>query len=80
MSSVIAVRLGRLPEIGRPVVDKTGLRRQYEFRLDYAARADEDKPDIVTAVQEQLGLKLEPTRTSAEFVVIDNIEKPSLEN
>ena len=77
---VIAARLGRLPEIGRLVVDRTGLTGKYEFRLDYAARADEDKPDIFAALQQQLGLKLEPTKTSAEFVVIDNIEKPSLEN
>jgi uncharacterized protein (TIGR03435 family) len=79
-SEVIAVRLGNLPVIGRPIVDKTGLKGQYEFRLDYAARPDEDKPDIFTALQEQLGLKLEPSKASVEFVVIDNIKKPSLEN
>jgi uncharacterized protein (TIGR03435 family) len=78
--SIIAVRLGRLPEIGRLIVDRTGLTGKYQFRLDYAARADEDKPDIFAALQQQLGLKLEPIKTSAEFVVIDNIEKPSLEN
>jgi uncharacterized protein (TIGR03435 family) len=76
-SAFIAVQLGNLPEIGRPVVDKTGLMGHYEFRLDYAVRAEDDKPDIFSALQQQLGLKLEPTKASAEFVVIDNIEKPS---
>ena len=79
-SFVIAIRLGNLPEIGRPVVDKTGLKGQYQFRLNYAIRPDDDKPDIFTALQEQLGLKLVPSKTTAEFVVIDHIEKPSLEN
>jgi uncharacterized protein (TIGR03435 family) len=76
-SYVIAVRLADLPEIGRPVVDQTGLKGQYEFRLDYAARPEEDKPDIFTALQQQLGLKLEPTKTTSEFIVIDGIERPS---
>jgi uncharacterized protein (TIGR03435 family) len=75
--ATIAIRLGNLPEIGRPIVDKTGLKGQYEFRLDYAVRLDEDKPNIFIALQQQLGLKLEPSKTSAEYVVIEHVEKPS---
>lgn len=68
-AGAIASRLADLPEIGRPVVDKTGLNGLFEFRLDYAVRPDEDKPSIFTALQEQLGLRLEPTKTTTEFVV-----------
>ena len=41
--------------------------------------ADPDTPDLFTAVQEQLGLKLESARGLVEMVVIDNIEKPALD-
>jgi uncharacterized protein (TIGR03435 family) len=41
------------------------------------APADSSGPSIFTAIQEQLGLKLEPTKGPVEMLVIDNIEKPS---
>jgi uncharacterized protein (TIGR03435 family) len=64
---------------GRPVVDKTGLTGTYSFSLDFArAPADEGiRPSIFTAVQEQLGLKLEATRTVVEVLNIDQVERPS---
>ena len=72
---------------GRPViVDKTGLAGRYAFTLTYAepvssaARSDlprDEQPAIVTALQEQLGLKLEPTQSSVEVLVIDHIERPT---
>jgi uncharacterized protein (TIGR03435 family) len=36
-----------------------------------------DKPSLFTAVQEQLGLKLESTRTPVDVLVIDAIDKPT---
>jgi uncharacterized protein (TIGR03435 family) len=74
---MLASTLGTLNTIGRPVVDRTGLEGLFEFRLDYAVRPDEDRPNIFTAVQEQLGLKLEAARAPVEVVVIDHVEKPS---
>jgi uncharacterized protein (TIGR03435 family) len=72
---------------GRPVVDKTGLTGAYNFSLEFAyeqgasAAAAEDsgpsRPTIFTALQEQLGLKLEPARGPVSMMVVDHIERPA---
>jgi uncharacterized protein (TIGR03435 family) len=68
---------------GRPVLDKTGLTGKYDYKLEYApddSQPDADSPagpSIFTAVQEQLGLKLEAAKGPVEIVVIDHIQKPS---
>jgi bla regulator protein BlaR1 len=66
--------------LDRPVVDKTGLTGVFDFHLRYApdgASIDADaEPLIFTAVQEQLGLKLEAAKGPGEFLVIDHVEKP----
>ena len=74
---MIASSLASLPDVGRPVVDKTGLKGLFEFRLDYSVTPNEDRPNIFTALKDQLGLKLEPSKGPVQFVVIDNLEKPS---
>ncbi len=69
--------------VGRPVLDKTGLRGSYDFTLDWTPdyggppAADSNGVDIFTALQEQLGLKLEPQRAPIEMLVIDHAERPS---
>jgi uncharacterized protein (TIGR03435 family) len=70
------------PEVGRPVVDKTGLTGKYDFTLDYvpaakAATDDSGGPSIFTALQEQLGLKLEPVKAPMDVLVIDSVERPA---
>jgi uncharacterized protein (TIGR03435 family) len=65
-------------QVGRTVVDRTGLTGQYNFRLVYSPDlGDTTGPSIFTAVQEQLGLKLESGKGPVEVVVIDQAEKPS---
>jgi len=67
-------------EVGRPVLDKTGLTGIYDMTLRWA---DDDTPkdpnlaSLFTAIQEQLGLKLESAKGPVEIIVIDHIERPS---
>jgi len=62
---------------GRRVVDKTGLNGVYAFSLDFAINEGDTRQGVFGAVQEQLGLKLEPAKEKVEFLVIDHVEKPS---
>ena len=89
--SMTSVVLSQLPElggaglssVGRIVVDKTGLVGSYDWSLDWtpenvdSTSADANQPGLFTALQEQLGLKLVPTKGPVEVVVIDHIELPS---
>jgi uncharacterized protein (TIGR03435 family) len=45
--------------------------------LDFSIRDGDDRVSVFTAVQEQLGLKLEPGKALVPMLVIDHIEKPS---
>lgn len=73
----------------RKVIDNTGLKGDYDFKLDWAQEHPGEilgglqeqlglsGPSIFTAVQEQLGLKLEPAKGPVEIIVIDSAEKAS---
>jgi uncharacterized protein (TIGR03435 family) len=79
-------------QLGRSVVDKTGLTGRYDFTLKWTPDpgglavvhdgpnapppADPAGPSIFTAVQEDLGLRLQSTRGPVEVFVIDHVEKP----
>jgi uncharacterized protein (TIGR03435 family) len=75
--------------LDRPVVDKTGLTGRYDFDLVWApdetqfgggvpvASADAPSPPLFTAMQEELGLKMEATRGMVEALVVDAVERPS---
>ena len=67
---------------GRTVLDRTGLSGNYEFDLRWTALTSDGAPSddavsIFTAVQEQLGLKLESASAPLEVLIVDRIEKPS---
>ena len=71
-------------ETGRSVIDRSGLTNHYDFELRWTpdsasttAAGDESGPSIFTAIQEQLGLRLEPATAALEILVIDHAELPS---
>ena len=76
---------------GRPVVNKTGLTGKFDFHLEYAPEevngrrplvngqdaGEPTAPSIFTALQEQLGLRLESTKGQGEYFVVDHVERPA---
>ena len=76
------------PAGGRPVIDETGLTGRYDFtiRLRWMSRAPDAgsvfdaAPTVFTAVDEQLGLKLEPATSSFPELIIDSIEREPTQN
>jgi uncharacterized protein (TIGR03435 family) len=75
-------------EVGRIILNKTGLTGEYNIDLKWqpdsmatgsanSSSADPPLPDLFTALQEQLGLKLEPAKGPVDVYVIDHVEKPS---
>jgi uncharacterized protein (TIGR03435 family) len=75
--------------LDRPVVDKTGLSGKYDFDLEWApdesqfggevpaASPQAPSPPFFTAIQQQLGLRLEATRGPIASLVVDTVERPS---
>jgi uncharacterized protein (TIGR03435 family) len=61
-------------QLGRPVLDRTGLPNHYDVTLQWQANPESSGPAISAALQEQLGLKLEPHQILKEFLVIDHVE------
>lgn len=77
--------------VGRTILDKTGLPGKYDYTLEWepddtppiagnenGLPVDSSKASIFTALQEQLGLKLEPQKAPISVLVIDHIEAPSV--
>jgi len=79
--------------LDKPVVDQTGLTEKYDFMLKFTPEPGQmmglggappqppdnadAPPEIFTAIQQQLGLKLESTKAPADVIVIDHIDRPS---
>jgi uncharacterized protein (TIGR03435 family) len=69
--------------LDRPAVDQTGLTGRYDFLLKWTA--DESRsptdgtapPGLFTAIQQQIGLKLEPVKAPVDVLVVDQVERPS---
>jgi len=90
MSEFAGVMQGAV--LDRPVVDQTGLTGRFDFTLSWApdetqfgglgARVPppgegETRPNLFTAMQDQLGLKMETAKAPVDVLVIDRVEKPS---
>jgi len=91
MSGLTMAAFARLLEgsVGGPVEDRTGLAGEYDIELEFlrqpalttvapgeSASIVGDAPSVFTALEEQLGLKLQGTPGLLEFLVIDSIERP----
>jgi uncharacterized protein (TIGR03435 family) len=68
-------------QVGRTVIDQTGLQGNYDFKLtftpDMGQSAETDGPSIFTALQEQLGLRLDSQKGPVEVLVIDSAQRAS---
>jgi uncharacterized protein (TIGR03435 family) len=67
------------PAVGRLVIDQTRLDGAFDIDLTFAPpnSTDPDTPSIFTAVQEQLGLRLESSKGPSDVIVIDHVEPPT---
>jgi uncharacterized protein (TIGR03435 family) len=78
----LAMLLSRMTRM--PVLDKTGLTGYYQLDLKYANEREpvenQEGPSVFTAVQQQLGLKLESRKGPVEVLVVDHAEKVPIEN
>jgi uncharacterized protein (TIGR03435 family) len=90
---VLANELSSLPEIGGMIViDRTGRKGSFDFAIrwtpdptmgaappgaDDGPKSDPSAPSLLTALQEQLGLKLESTKEQVDVIVIDSAELPT---
>ena len=81
-----------IPNLGRPVVDKTGLTSEYTYEFEYQFTPPNSggppaeigvppeqplPPALGTALQEQLGLKLQPAKGMIDVLVVESAQKPS---
>jgi uncharacterized protein (TIGR03435 family) len=85
----IARQLTSLGDLGRPAVDRTGLAGRFDFAMEFVPdisstrdgypdfQGDPTGPTFLQAVREQLGLKLESTKSPARFLAIDHVEHPT---
>jgi uncharacterized protein (TIGR03435 family) len=65
--------------VGRQIVDETGLTGAFDFsiRWNRSGKVDSPNPSLFTALQEQLGLRLEPTTGAVETLTIVRAERPT---
>jgi len=82
LASWIAITPPR--DLGRPVVDQTGLKGKFDFTLEWKWTSDLDGepdaqsgPTVGEALKQQLGMKLQPTHAPVATLVIDHVEQPS---
>jgi uncharacterized protein (TIGR03435 family) len=85
--SMITTSIGEMEATDRPIADRTGLSGLFDFTVERSHQLQRlsvnPEPDVSgmlslpDALRDQLGLKLEPTTGSVDFLVIDHIEEPT---
>jgi len=85
----LASYLNLIEDMGRPVLDRTGLSGTFDFSLNWVpeangplsflagAQTEAEGSGLLTALKEQLGLKLQPEKMPTKVLVIDHVERPS---
>jgi uncharacterized protein (TIGR03435 family) len=75
----LATNLSSDSDIGRIVVNRTGLQGVYDFHLKWAPNGEEaiEGPSLFSALEEQLGLRLVSTKAPVDMLVVDSIATPS---
>jgi len=82
---LLASSLDRAGRLGRPVVDRTVLEGNWDFTIEWqpesqpgaALDPDAQGPTFLEAMNDQLGLKIEPAKASLPTLVVDHVEKPT---
>ena len=77
--SLTALAEALAPRLGRLVIDRSGLTGAFDFDIAFAGQqpGSPDDVSLETALQEQLGLRVESDRTEVEVMVVDSIERPT---
>ena len=87
--SFIGDSLGAIAELGRPLIDHTGLSGTFDFTIEWEpeihgpvaesadARLEPSGPDFRQALREQLGLKLVAGKSPVEMLLVDHVERPT---
>lgn len=83
-----ASSMNGLGKLDRPVVDRTGLTGNFDFVLEFEPESaageapgnspsDREGPTFIEALKEQLGLKLESQKGTADYIDVDHVERPT---
>ena len=85
--ALIATTLSGMGNLGRPVIDQTGLTGKFDFTLEYAPELppgvtpppnfDMSGPPFTEALKDQLGLKLDSQKGAVDVWIVDHVEHPS---
>ena len=59
-----------------PVLDETAISGLYDFAVNYSRRDDDGLPSLFSAIQQQIGLKLESRKGPMKMFIVDHVEKP----
>lgn len=85
---IFLLKVGDRALADRPILNMTGLSGLFDIQLDWSvdnpapsgSSASDAGPDIFSAIQDQLGLKLEPRKSPLKVVVVDRVERVPTEN